>query len=58
MVLAGFANSNGDARRQIAGGALRINGVKVADPNAPVSVTGNEAELRRGNVRKRLIITP
>jgi len=57
MVLADFATSNGDARRQIAGGAFRINGVKVMDANAPVSVAGSEAELRKGNARKRLVVT-
>ncbi len=57
MVAAGFASSNGDARRQIAGGAFRINGVKVADANAPASIEGSEAELRKGNARKRLVVT-
>jgi tyrosyl-tRNA synthetase len=58
MVAAGFATSNGDARRQIAGGAFRINGVKVADPAAPVAISGGgEAELRKGNARKRLVVT-
>ena len=56
MVAAGFANSNGDARRQIAGGAFRIDGVKISDANAPVALTGIEAELRKGNSRKRLVI--
>ncbi|HEY2178810.1 MAG TPA: tyrosine--tRNA ligase [Caulobacteraceae bacterium] len=57
MVLAGFASSNGDARRQIAGGGFRIDGVKVADPNATVAIAGGEAELRKGNARKRLVVT-
>ena len=57
MVAAGFAASNGDARRQIAGGAFRIDGVKVADANALVSLAGPEAELRKGNARKRLVVT-
>jgi tyrosyl-tRNA synthetase len=57
MVAAGFATSNGDARRQIAGGAFRIDGVKVADANAPVSIAGPQAELRKGNNRKRLVVT-
>jgi tyrosyl-tRNA synthetase len=57
MVLAGFASSNGDARRQIAGGAFRINGVKVSDANAMVEINGDEAELRKGNNRKRLVVT-
>jgi tyrosyl-tRNA synthetase len=57
MVAAGFASSNGDARRQIAGGAFRIDGVKVADPNALVSLAGAQVELRKGNNRKRLVVT-
>lgn len=57
MVAAGFASSNGDARRQIAGGAFRINGVKVEDANAPAAIDGDEAELRKGNNRKRLVVT-
>jgi tyrosyl-tRNA synthetase len=58
MIAAGFAASNGDARRQIAGGAFRIDGVKVADAAATVSLSGPQAELRKGNTRKRLIVTP
>jgi tyrosyl-tRNA synthetase len=57
MVAAGFAASNGDARRQIAGGAFRIDGVKVSDAAALVSLSGSEAELRKGNARKRLVVT-
>jgi tyrosyl-tRNA synthetase len=57
MVAAGFASSNGDARRQIAGGAFRIDGVKVADAGALVSLSGAEAELRKGTARKRLVVT-
>jgi tyrosyl-tRNA synthetase len=57
MIAAGFAISNGDARRQIAGGAFRIDGVKVADADAPVALVGTQAELRKGNARKRLVVT-
>ena len=58
MIAAGFATSNGDARRQIAGGAFRIDGVKVADANAVVvGVSAAQAELRKGNTRKRLVVT-
>ena len=56
MVAAGFATSNGDARRQIAGGAFRINGVKVEDPNAMVALNGTEAEISKGKTRKRLLL--
>ena len=57
MVAAGFATSNGDARRQIAGGAFRINGAKITDANAAVQIPGAQAELRKGNSRKRLVIS-
>ena len=57
MVAAGFATSNGDARRQISGGAFRIDGVKVADANAVVAIAGPQAELRKGNSRKRLVVS-
>ncbi len=57
MIAAGFASSNGDARRQIAGGAFRIDGVKVMDAAATVGLSGREAELRKGNLRKRLVVT-
>ena len=56
MVAAGFAASNGDARRQIAGGGFRVDGVKIADANALVALAGDEAELRKGNARKRLVV--
>ncbi len=58
MVLAGFATSNSDARRQIAGGGFRIDGNKVANANASVAIAGGEAELRKGNARKRLVVRP
>jgi tyrosyl-tRNA synthetase len=56
MIAAGFATSNGDARRQIAGGAFRIDGVKVANADALVELAGSQAELRKGNARKRLVV--
>jgi tyrosyl-tRNA synthetase len=31
LVLAGLASSNGDARRQIRGGAVRVNDVAISD---------------------------
>src|SRR3989339_481264 len=36
LVEAGFVKSNSDARRDIAGGGVRINDEKVSDANAPV----------------------
>ena len=58
MVAAGFAGSNSEARKQIANGGFRINGEKVADPQANVAVIGAEAELRSGKRRVRLVIEP
>jgi tyrosyl-tRNA synthetase len=58
MVLAGFASSNGDARRQIAGGAFRIAGEKVVDPNASgIPADAAEVEISKGKTRKRLVIS-
>jgi tyrosyl-tRNA synthetase len=58
MVAAGFAASNSEARKQIANGGFRINGEKVADPQASVALSGGEAELRSGKRRVRLVIEP
>ena len=58
MVTAGFAASNSEARKQIANGGFRINGEKVADPQANVAVSGGEVELRSGKRRVRLVIEP
>ena len=58
MVAAGFAASNSEARKQIANGGFRINGEKVADPQANVAVSGGEVELRSGKRRVRLVIEP
>ena len=55
MIAAGLASSKGDARRQIAGGAFRVNGVKVSDPAAVAEVDGNEFEVRKGNTIKRAV---
>ena len=56
MVAVGFATSNSDARRQIAGGGFRIDGVKVADADAPARIDGREAELRKGKTRIRFFL--
>ena len=58
MVAAGFAASNSEARKQIANGGFRINGEKVADPQANVALSGGEVELRSGKRRVRLVIEP
>jgi tyrosyl-tRNA synthetase len=56
MVAVGFASSNSDARRQIAGGGFRIDGVKIEDANAAAVIGGHEAELRKGKTRVRLFL--
>jgi tyrosyl-tRNA synthetase len=45
-VLAGFASSNGDARRLIAGGGFKVNDAKVADERALVTLADLDAEGR------------
>ncbi|HZC15573.1 MAG TPA: tyrosine--tRNA ligase [Caulobacteraceae bacterium] len=54
MIAVNFATSKSDARRQIANGGFRINGVKVTDADALAAIPGDEAELRKGNKRVRL----
>ncbi len=48
LVLAGLASSNGDARRQIQGGAIRVNDVAVADDKAQLT----EASFNQDGVIK------
>ncbi|MBN9319596.1 MAG: tyrosine--tRNA ligase [Caulobacterales bacterium 68-7] len=45
-VLAGFANSNGEARRLIAGGGFKVNDVKVSDERALVTLADLDADGR------------
>jgi len=45
-VLAGFASSNGDARRLIAGGGFKVNDAKVSDDRALVTLADLDSEGR------------
>jgi tyrosyl-tRNA synthetase len=45
-VLCGFASTNGQARRLIAEGGLRINQEPITDPNAPVAVKTGDVVQR------------
>jgi tyrosyl-tRNA synthetase len=45
-VLAGFATSNGEARRLIAGGGFKVNDAKVADERALVTLADLDADGR------------
>ena len=47
FVAAGLAGSNSEARRQVQGGAARVNDVAVSDPKAEVSV----ADLADGRIK-------
>ncbi|WP_059043792.1 tyrosine--tRNA ligase [Paenibacillus rubinfantis] len=42
LTLIGFAASNGEAKRSIQQGAVKLNEEKVSDPNAEVELTGGE----------------
>jgi tyrosyl-tRNA synthetase len=49
LTVAGMAKSNGDARRLVEQGGVSINGEKIADPNAELSLDSlNDAVLRVG----------
>jgi tyrosyl-tRNA synthetase len=50
FVKAGLVASNGEARRQIQGGGLRVNDVPVADDKAKISA----ADLKDGAVKLSL----
>ena len=47
----GFAGSNGEARRLIQGGGVKIDGEKVGDPKANVVLDGEVKVLQVGKRR-------
>jgi tyrosyl-tRNA synthetase len=58
FVKAGLVKSNGEARRQIAGGGLRVNDVGIADESAkltPKDVSGGVIKLSLGRKRHVLL---
>ena len=60
FVTAGLANSNSEARRQVQGGAVRINDVAISDPTAIVSgadVTEGRIKLSSGR-KKHILVRP
>jgi tyrosyl-tRNA synthetase len=54
---AGLASSHGDARRLIQGGAITVNGERVADPAAPVPppIGGEWLEVRVGKRHRSVV---
>jgi tyrosyl-tRNA synthetase len=53
----GFAASNGEARRKIGEGAVKLDGVAVRDPALVVRVTGDAVKLSLGKKRHGLLTT-
>jgi tyrosyl-tRNA synthetase len=52
----GFAASNGEARRKIGEGAVKLDGVTIGDPALVVRVTGETVKLSLGKKRHGLLI--
>ena len=60
FVLAGLVASNGEARRQIRGGGLRLNDQPIADENASITardLVGGVAKLSLGK-KKHVLVKP
>ena len=59
-VLAGFASSNGEARRSVQGGAIRVNDVTVTDEKmqlTPANLSGGAIKFSMGK-KKHVLIKP
>ena len=55
-VVCGFATSNGDARRLISGGGLRLNQQKLTDPNAALTIKTGDIVQRGKREFVRIVI--
>jgi tyrosyl-tRNA synthetase len=57
-VLAGFAASNGEARRSIQGGAIRVNDVAVSDEKMQLTASNlnNEGVIKLSMGRKKHVL--
>ncbi len=51
----GFATSNGEARRKIGEGAVKLDGDTVSDPQLEIQVAGNPVKLSLGKKRHGLL---
>lgn len=56
LVRAGFAASRGEARRSIAGGAVRIDGYKVEDGAARLVASDLGGDRRLSSGKKRIAV--
>ncbi len=48
LIAAGLAKSKGEARRLIAGGAVKIDGEKTDNPEAEIEISSNEVFIQKG----------
>lgn len=55
LTRAGLASSNNDARRKVEGGGVRLNGARIDDPAARVSIQGGQV-LRVGKKHFRRLV--
>jgi len=56
LTQSGLAASNGEARRKIAEGAVRVNDVAVTDAQSDISVSGAEVKLSLGKKRHVILV--
>ena len=55
LVALGFAASNGEAKRKIAEGAVRVDDVVVSDPQQPIEIAGTSVKISLGKKKHGLI---
>ncbi len=55
IIEAGFAKSNGEARRHIQGGAIRVDDVAVADEKMMLSIAAAPVKLSMGKKKHVLL---
>ena len=52
----GFAASNGEARRKIGEGAVKLNGETISDPQLVVEIAGDPLKLSLGKKKHGLLV--
>jgi tyrosyl-tRNA synthetase len=57
LTSSGLAASNGEARRKVSEGAVRVNDVPVSDPQSDIVLDGAEAKLSLGK-KRHIILVP
>jgi tyrosyl-tRNA synthetase len=56
LTSSGLAASNGEARRKVSEGAVRVNDVPVSDPQSDIVLDGAEAKLSLGKKRHVILV--